>query len=138
MSASAKKFIGFLGALLVTAGVAATIGGMFMGKDINSVGLASIFIAGIGLVYAGIFGLLPEEIGIGDKGKIKLQAAADAVKTVKESTNSEAAAIAQSPELLKNVIAATDESEASAVVEGALKQLVERMPATADVLKTVS
>jgi hypothetical protein len=97
MSASAKKLIGFLGALLVTAGVAATIGGMFMGKDINSVGLASIFIAGIGLVYAGISGLLPEEIGIGDKGKIKLQAAADAVKTVKESTSSEAAAIALHP-----------------------------------------
>ncbi|HEX5201234.1 hypothetical protein ACFQS1_02550 [Paractinoplanes rhizophilus] len=138
MSASGKKLMGLLGALLITAGVAATIVGMFLDKDINSVGLAAIFIAGIGLVYAGIFGLLPEEIGIGDKGKIKLQAAADAVKTVKEGTNSEAAAIAQSPELIKNVIAAKEESEASAVVEGALKQLVERMPATADVLKTVA
>jgi len=138
MSVSARKIIGVLGALLVTAGVAATIGGMFMGKDINSIGLASIFIAGVGLVYAGVFDLLPEEIGFGDKGKIKLLAAADAVKTVKETTTSEAAAIAQSPELLKDVIAARDESEASAVVEGALKQLVERMPATADVLKTVS
>jgi hypothetical protein len=138
MSTSAKKLIGLLGAVLVTAGVAATIGGMFMGKDINSVGLASIFIAGIGLVYAGIFGLLPEEIGIGDKGKIKLQAAADAVKTVKETTSSEAAAIAKSPDLLKNIMAATDEAEASAAVEGALQELVNRMPATADVLKTVS
>ena len=138
MTASAKKLIGALGALLVTAGVVATIVGMFMDKDINSVGLAAIFIAGIGLVYAGIFGLLPEEIGFGDKGKIKLQAAADAVKTVKESTSSEAAAIAKSPALLKTVIAATDESEASAVVEGALQELVNRMPATADVLKTVS
>jgi hypothetical protein len=138
MSASAKRFIGFLGALLVTAGVAATIVGMFMGKDINSVGLAAIFIAGIGLVYAGIFGLLPEEIGIGDKGKIKLQAAADAVKTIKETTSTEAVAIAKSPEVLKSVIAANDVSEASAAVEGALKELVSRMPATADVLKTVS
>jgi hypothetical protein len=138
MTASTKKLIGALGALLVTAGVVATIVGMFMDKDINSVGLAAIFIAGIGLVYAGIFGLLPEEIGFGDKGKIKLQAAADAVKTVKESTSSEAAAIAKSPALLKTVIAAADESEASAVVEGALQELVNRMPATADVLKTVS
>jgi len=137
MSASAKRFIGFLGALLVTAGVAATIGGMFLGKDINSVGLASIFIAGIGLIYAGIFGLLPEEIGLGDKGKIKLQAAADAVKTVKETTSSEAAVIAKSPDLLKNIIAANDETEASAAVEGALQKLVDSMPATADVLKTV-
>ncbi|MFI5896756.1 hypothetical protein ACIA5D_42320 [Actinoplanes sp. NPDC051513] len=116
----------------------ATIVGMFMNKDINSVGLAAIFVAGIGLVYAGIFGLLPEEIGFGDKGKIKLQAAADAVKTVKESTSSEAEAIAKSPALLKTVIAARDEAEASAVVEGALRELVSRMPATADVLKTVS
>jgi hypothetical protein len=138
MSASVKRFIGFLGASLVTAGVVATIGGMFLGKDINSVGLASIFIAGIGLVYAGIFGLLPEEIGIGDKGKIKLQAAADAVKTVKESASSEAAAIAKSPDRLKNIIAANDETEASAAVEGALQKLVSSMPATADVLKTVS
>jgi hypothetical protein len=122
----------------VTAGVVATIVGMFTGKDINSVGLASIFIAGIGLVYAGIFGLLPEEIGIGDKGKIKLQAAADAVKTIKETTSSEAAAIAKSPDLLRNIVAATDEAEASAVVGGALQELVNRMPATADVLKTVS
>lgn len=138
MSASGKKLIGVLGALLVTAGVAATIGGMFMGKDINSVGLASIFIAGIGLVYAGIFGLLPEEIGLGDKGKIKLQAAADAVKTIKETTSSEAAAIAKSPDLLKNIMAASDAAEASAVVGGAFQELVNRMPATADVLKTVS
>jgi hypothetical protein len=138
MNASAKKLIGLLGALLVTAGVAATIGGMFMGKDINSVGLASIFIAGLGLVYAGIFGLLPEEIGIGDNGKIKLQAAADAVKTVKETASSEAVAIAKSPGLLKNIMAASDEVEASAAVEGALQELVHRMPATADVLKAVS
>jgi hypothetical protein len=137
MSVSAKKFVGVLGALLVTAGVAATIAGMFMGKDVNSVGLASIFIAGIGLVYAGIFGLLPEEIGIGDKGKIKLQAAADAVKAVKETTSSEAAAIAKSPELLKDIMAANDPADASAAVEGALRELVNRMPATADVLKTV-
>jgi hypothetical protein len=138
MSVSAKKFVGVLGALLVTAGVAATIVGMMMGKDVNSVGLASIFIAGIGLVYAGIFGLLPEEIGIGDKGKIKLQAAADAVKAVKETTTSEAAAIAKSPELLKDIMAANDPADASAAVEGALRELVNRMPATADVLKTVS
>jgi hypothetical protein len=138
MSVSAKKFVGVLGALLVTAGVAATIAGMFMGKDVNSVGLASIFIAGIGLVYAGIFGLLPEEIGIGDKGKIKLQAAADAVKAVKETTSCEAAAIAKSPELLKDIMAANDPADASAAVEGALRELVNRMPATADVLKTVS
>jgi hypothetical protein len=138
MSVSAKKFVGILGALLVTAGVAATIAGMFMGKDVNSVGLASIFIAGIGLVYAGVFGLLPEEIGIGDKGKIKLQAAADAVKAVKETTSSEAAAIAKSPELLKDIMAANDPADASAAVEGALRELVNRMPATADVLKTVA
>ena len=137
MSASAKRFVGDLGALLVVAGVAATIAGMFMGKDVNSVGLASIFVAGIGLVYAGIFGLLPEEIGIGDKGKIKLQAAADAVKAVKETTSSEASAIAKSPELLRNIIAAKDQAGASAAVEGALQELVNRMPATADVLKTV-
>jgi hypothetical protein len=137
MSATAKKFIGVLGALLVTAGVVATIVGMFMDKDINSVGLASIFVAGIGLVYAGVFGLLPEEIGLGDKGKIKLQAAADAVKAVKETTTSEAAVIAKSPDVLKNIIAANDETEASAAVEGALHELVNRMPATADVLKTV-
>jgi hypothetical protein len=138
MSTSAKKLIGILGALLVTAGVAATIGGMFMGKDINSIGLASIFIAGVGLVYAGVFDLLPEEIGFGDKGKIKLQAAADAVKTVKESATSEAETIAKSPEVLKTVMAASDEAHASAAVEGALRELVNRMPATADVLKAVS
>ncbi|WP_203787485.1 hypothetical protein [Paractinoplanes rishiriensis] len=138
MPTSNKRLIGVLGAVLVTAGVVATIGGMFLEKDINSVGLAAIFVAGIGLVYAGIFGLLPEEIGFGDKGKIKLQAAAEAVKAVKESTSSEAAEIAKSPDLLKNVMAATDEAAASAVVEGALQELVNRMPATADVLKTVS
>ena len=138
MSTWVRGVTGGLGALLVTVGVVATIWGMFDGKDINSVGLAAIFVAGIGLVYAGIFGLLPEEIGFGDKGKIKMQAAADAVKTVKEAANSQAAAIAQSPAVLKDVVSARNESEAAAAVEGALKELVERMPATADVLKSVA
>jgi hypothetical protein len=35
-------------------------------------------------------------------------------------------------------MAASDEVEASAAVEGALQELVQRMPATADVLKAVS
>jgi hypothetical protein len=138
MSTLGRAAIGGLGAVLVTAGVIATVWGMFAGKDINSVGLASIFVTGIVFVYAGIFGLLPEEIGLGDKGKIKMQAAADAVKTVKEAASSEATAIAQSPDVIRNIVSARDESEAAAAVEGALKQLVDRMPATADVLKTVA
>jgi hypothetical protein len=137
MSTNAKTVIGGLGALLVGTGVVVTVWGMFDGKDINSVGLAAIFVAGIALVYAGIFGVLPEEIGFGDKGKIKMQAAADAVKTVKKAASSEAAEIAQSPDVLKNIVSAKDESEAAAAVEGVLKELVDRIPATADVLKTV-
>ncbi|MEV6492906.1 hypothetical protein AB0M20_30430 [Actinoplanes sp. NPDC051633] len=138
MSASVKMIFGFLGALLVIAGVTATVWGMFAGKDVNSVGLAAIFLVGIALVYGGIFGLLPDEIGIGDKAKIKMQAAADAMKTVKQAASSEAVNIAQSPDLLKNIVDAKDASEASAAVEGALKELVDRIPATADVLKTVT
>lgn len=138
MSAWGRAMIGGLGAVLVAAGVVVTVWGMFAGKDINSVGLASIFVSGIVFVYAGIFGLLPEEIGLGDKGKIKMQAAADAVKTVKEAASSQTAAIAQSPTVLQNVVSATNPTEAAAAVEGALKELVERMPATADVLKTVA
>lgn len=137
MSTMAKTVVGGFGALLLTTGVVVTIVGMFASKDVNSVGLAAIFLAGIALVYAGIFGLLPEEIGFGDKGKLKMQAAADAVKTVKEAASSQAVQIAQSPAVLKNIVSAKDESSASAAVGDALQELVNRMPATADVLKTV-
>ena len=137
MSTSGKAVIGALGALLVTAGVVVTIWGMFAEKDINSVGLASIFLAGVALVYAGVFNVLPEEIGFGDKARIKMQAVADAVKTVKAAANTEAEHIAQSESVLRNVVDARDASEASVAVEQALKELVQRMPATADVLNTL-
>lgn len=137
MSATSRIVIGVLGALLVAAGTVVTIWGMIADKDVNSVGLAAIFIVGVALVYAGIFNLLPAEIGIGDKGKIKMQAAADAVKAVKEAASSEATAIAQTPGVIKEVVSAKDASEASTAVENALKELVNRMPATADVIRNV-
>jgi hypothetical protein len=137
MSTVAQRVVGGFGALLLAIGVAVTVVGMFAGKDVNSVGLAAIFLSGIAMVYAGIFGLLPEEIGFGDKGKLKMQAAADAVKTVKDAANTQAAQIAQSPAVLKTIVSAKDDSAASAAVEDALKELVNRMPSTAEVLKTV-
>ncbi|WP_345534972.1 hypothetical protein [Phytohabitans rumicis] len=137
MSGASRIVIGALGALLVAAGTVATIWGMIADKDVNSVGLAAIFIVGVALVYAGIFNLLPAEIGIGDKGKIKMQAAADAVKAVKEAASSEASAIANTPTVLQEVVSARDETEAATAVENALKELVNRMPATADVIRNV-
>lgn len=133
----AKLIVGGLGALLVATGVAATIWGMMAGKDVNSVGLAAIFVTGIAFVYGGIFGLVPDEIGF-DKAKIKMQAAADAVKAVKEAAGSLATAMAQSPDLIDKIVSAQDKPAAAAAVEGALKDLVSRMPATADVIKDVT
>ncbi|GLH99445.1 hypothetical protein [Phytohabitans aurantiacus] len=137
MGPTIRILVGGLGAIMLAAGTVVTIWGMVAGKDVNSVGLAAIFVVGIALVYAGVFNLLPAEIGIGDKGKIKMQAAADAVKAVKEAANTEAAAIAQTPTVLQDVVSAKDESAAAVVVENALKELVSRMPATADVLREV-
>lgn len=73
-----------------------------------------------------------------DKAKIKMQAAADAVKAVKEAANTEATAIAQSPDLIDRIVSAQDKPAAAAAVEGALKELLSRMPATAGVLKDVA
>jgi hypothetical protein len=135
--AGMRLIIGVLGGLMVAAGTAVTIWGMVAGKDVNSVGLAAIFVVGIALVYGGIFNLLPEEVGIGDKGRIKMQAAADAVKAVKDAATCEANAIAQTPDVIDEVVSARDATEASAAVNHALHELVNRMPATADVMRNV-
>jgi len=137
MSRTAKLIVGGMGALLVAAGVVATIWGMMANKDVNSVGLAAIFVTGIAFLYGGVFGLVPDEIGF-DKAKIKMQAAADAVKAIKEAANSQATAIAQSPDVIDKIVSAQDKPAAAAAVEGALKELVSRMPATADVIKDVA
>jgi hypothetical protein len=132
-----NKFVGWLGVIGIAAGTVLTIWGMAQGRDVNSVGLAAIFVVGIALVYAGFFHLMPTELAFGDKGSIKMQAAAEATKTVKDSVKNAANEVAVSPERVKDVMSAADEGAAEEALRKAVNDVVSRMPATSDVLKKV-
>ncbi|HEX6444534.1 MAG TPA: hypothetical protein VF053_05555 [Streptosporangiales bacterium] len=131
------KILGWLGVVGIAAGVGLTVWSMAQARDVNSVGLAAIFVIGIPLVYAGFFHLMPTEIGFGDKGSVKMRAAAEATRAVKDSAKHAANEIAASPERVKDVMGAVDQDAAEQAVRKIVDDLVSRLPATCDVLNKV-
>ena len=131
------RFVGFCGLVAVAGGVVLTVWGMAEDKDVNSIGLASIFIVGIGLIYAGFFHVTPSEVVLGDKGTIKMQAAADATAVLKTSAKEQAAQLAVSPSAQKAVMQANDAVSAERAVKNIAAQLLNGLPTTNKVLEAV-
>lgn len=137
MSSTTDALVGGIGVIAICGGGTMTVWGMVQGQDVNSVGLAGTFVVGLALMFAGFFHLMPSEIALGDKGTIKMKAAAEAAKTVKESANEAAEEATGSAELVKAVMEAQDEGAATQTLKDIAGRVVGNLPSSIEVMNRV-
>lgn len=125
---------GTVGILLIALGSGLTWWAMAAGKTVSSVGLGGIFVVGVLLVLAGLFGLTPSSLAFGKEG-VTLQLVADAVKDVKENVAQNATKVAADPAVMDAVVGAKTEGDAEKIAASITQRIVDAMPATADLTR---
>jgi hypothetical protein len=118
-------------ALIVTAG-GVTVLSTIAEKPLSGVGVGGLFVAGLLLLFAGLLGLLPSSLTFGKDGAT-VQFVAEAVKEMKQSAREIAQQATADAFLLERIKAARSDQDAAAAVASVARQIVDAMPATADI-----
>jgi hypothetical protein len=121
-----------LGVVLIVSAGGVTVWSTISGKPLSGVGVGGLFVAGLLLVFAGLLGVRPSSLTLGRDGAT-VQFVADAVKEMKESSKAGARQATADASLLEQIKTASSDQDAAAAVAKVARQIVDAMPATADI-----